>query len=93
MRISAIKGDPGYTDGCYGVRIFLDGVEVDHVFTADEERRFIVQGDLDARGRLQISTDGETVRTVKRYGEVRVELPEGFTVRQAPDGTRFLMRS
>lgn len=93
MRLSSIHGDPGYFEGRYGVRVFLDGVEVSHVFTADEERRLIVQGDLDEKGRLQLSDDKQDVRMVTRYGEVRVELPAGFTLRHAPDGTCFLIRS
>lgn len=86
MRISTIKTDPGYTQGCVGVRVFLDGTEVTHVFTADEEQRLIVQADLDATGRLQLTDDRQEVRKVTRHGHVRVELLPGFRLWR-PEGS------
>ena len=86
MRISTIKNDPGYTQGCVGVRVFLDGTEVGHVFTADEEQRLIVQADLDVTGRLQLTADRQDVKKVTRHGHVRVELPPGFRLWQ-PEGS------
>lgn len=86
MRISTIKTDPGYTQGCVGIRVYLEGAEVTHVFTADEEQRLIVQGDLDATGRLQLTADRQEVKKVTRHGHVRVELPPGFKLWQ-PEGS------
>lgn len=38
MRVSVKKDDPGYTKDAYKYKVFLDGVEIKHCFTADEER-------------------------------------------------------
>lgn len=86
MRISTIKTDPGYTQGSVGVRVFLDGAEVSHVFTADEEQRLIVQADLDATGRIQLTADRRDVRKVTRHGHVRIELPPGYRL-WTPEGS------
>ena len=74
MRISTLKDDPGYAPEKVGATVFLDGTEVKHVFTADEERRLIVQADLDENGKYQLNEDRQSVKMVTRYGHVRVEL-------------------
>ncbi len=76
MRLSTDPTDPGYRPGLHGVRVFFEGAEVLHVFTADEEQRLIVQADLDELGRLQLTPDKTQVRKVTRYGHVRILMPE-----------------
>lgn len=74
MRISTFKEDPGYAPDKVGAKVFFEGAEVLHVFTADEERRLIVQADLDDNGRVQIDEARQQVKTITRYGHVRIEL-------------------
>lgn len=38
MRLSVRKDDPGYSKHAFGAKVLLDGVEVEQVFTADEEQ-------------------------------------------------------
>lgn len=55
MRISVDKSDPGYRTWIAAGRprrVLLDGIELGHVITADEERREIVRFRTDAQGRL-----------------------------------------
>jgi len=81
MRISTLCDDPGYMPGIFGVRVFLDGVEVCKVFTADEEKRLIVQADLDEQGRIQIDQGSTGVRMITRHGHVRIEVPPQLEAR------------
>lgn len=76
MRASALQSDPGYKNFRPGTRVYLEGVEVTHVITADEELRFIVQADLDEHGRVRLNETRTDFCTVTRHGHVRIELPD-----------------
>lgn len=83
MRLSTDPNDPGFNGWLRAmptVRVLLNGAEVTHVLTADEEQRLIVQGDLDDKGRYQLTDDKKNVKTVTRYGDVYIDVP--FDVRR-----------
>lgn len=77
MRVSVDESDPGFANGNHWL-VYLDGVELRGVFTADEERRLVVQADFDEQGRMQLdrSIEPPEVKRVKRYGHVRLEAME-----------------
>lgn len=79
-RMSVDKDDPGHAlwQQCRakGVRVFFEGAEVNCAYTADEERRYIVQADLDEDGNVQIDETGERIKRITRYGHVRIEVFE-----------------
>lgn len=81
MRASALQSDPGYKNFRPGSRVYLEGVEVSHVITADEEMRLIVQADLDEHGRMRLNETRTDVCTVTRRGHVRIEFPNPPNVR------------
>jgi hypothetical protein len=74
MRISADPDDPGYANyvAHRGSRVFLDGIERDGIFTADEERRFIIMAVRDERGNVKVKDD--MVVREKWTGNVHIEL-------------------
>lgn len=77
MRMSVLEADAGCLNWALcrkeTLRIFFEGAEVSGVVTADEERRLMVQLDLDEHGRPQINETGDGARMVTRYGHVRIE--------------------
>lgn len=80
MRISALANDPGFDlyqqakDDGQTPRIFLNGIELRHVITADDvERsveRFVVRDD----GRPVIAPSGDRLETETLYGRVDIVL-------------------
>lgn len=78
MRLSAIPSDPHHLPShlCRGVRIFMGGVQLTLVRTADEEGRYIERLVTDERGRIQIDRATGEVRTERLYGDVRIEMPD-----------------
>ena len=61
MRVSVIKGDPGYQLGRHvgaWIDITLDGVPQTKVRTADEEQGYLLRRRTDAEGKLVRSEDG-----------------------------------
>jgi len=76
MRLSTDKDDPGYTATAHRARVFFNGAEVRGVFTADEEKRLIVQAVFDERGHIQLAPCRTKVLTDVRHGDVRIELLE-----------------
>lgn len=81
MRLSTREDDPGYVRGLAGVKVFFNGYERKHVFTADEEKGMIVAAALDAQGRVQLNADRSDVLTETLYGVVRMELPPELLAR------------
>ena len=81
MRLSTIKTDPGYVRNCYGVKVFLDGIERAKVFAADEEARLIVIAAVDEGGRMRLTKDRTEVLKETLRGDVRIELPPGCILR------------
>lgn len=76
MRLSIISDDPGYVGGPVNVKVFFNGVERSHVFTADEDKRLVVVAALDERGRMQATADREEVLKETLHGDVRIDMPE-----------------
>lgn len=76
MRLSTDKEDPGYAATAHRARVFFNGAEVRGVFTADEEKRLIVQAVFDEHGHFQIAPCRTKVLTEVRHGDVRIELLE-----------------
>lgn len=58
-----------------GARVFLNGIEVRHVFECDDAEGWLVRACVDEKGRYQLSGDGRGVRQERREGLVTVELP------------------
>lgn len=77
MRLSTRVDDPGYSLIHFGTRVFLDGAEMERVFTADEEQGLVVVVDVDEDGRIRIK--GGEVQTKTLQGSVRIELPANVT--------------
>lgn len=77
MRLSVIKGDPGYCQNGHNVKIFFNDVEQKGVvLTADEERGSILRYAKDAKGNFII--DKEDAVTEEVTGKVRIVVPEGW---------------
>lgn len=76
MRRSGDPSDPGYVDPQQGARIFvfLDGVELRDVITADDEEGMIVQAKRDDKGLLVFDYEAGEVVTQTRHGAVRFEV-------------------
>lgn len=78
MRISINDSDPGFVPWIFvsGVRVWLDGVEITKVITADEEARSVERFATDEQGRCYLNeARDEAVRETLR-GTVRIELPQ-----------------
>lgn len=58
-----------------GVRIFLDGLELAQVISADEEARTIERYRTDERGRVLLKHDRTGAQRETLHGTVRIELP------------------
>ena len=76
MRISIDCEDPGFATWAASakpVRVYLGGVEISKVITADEERRFVVRHVTDERGNVVLNrARTETMRETV-YGDVRIQ--------------------
>lgn len=77
MRISTDRDDSGYTAFAFAAKVFFNGAEVRGVFTADEEKRLIVQAVFDSAGRYQLAPCRTKVLRETRHGDVRIELLRG----------------
>lgn len=73
MRITVLDDDPGrkINVGIERYSVFLNGVEVKHVFTADDEKGEIIAAVPDERGYMT-AENGE-VKRHKLYGQVKIE--------------------
>ncbi|WP_407129501.1 hypothetical protein [Citrobacter cronae] len=73
MRLTVLDDDPGrkINPGVERYAVFLDGVEVKHVFTADDEKGEVIAAVPDDRGFMTVE-NGEVKRQVL-YGSVRIE--------------------
>jgi hypothetical protein len=72
-RVSRIMDDAGFTE-CRRCRVFLAGVEVNNVLTADEEKRYAETYRKDVHGLCVFDKNGEAV-TDEFYGDVAVICP------------------
>ena len=90
MRLSTHEDDPGFiawkklvTDN--DIDIFLDGVEIKSVETADEELGYVLHCVLDADGNVQLHPERENeVWTTESSGRVEIKLrPRPIGIREA----------
>lgn len=75
MRISIIKDDPGFINWVHpniGSKIFLDGVELHHCVTADEEKGFatcVVRDFIVDRTTCDVTYED-------KFGDIVIQTPE-----------------
>lgn len=79
MRISVDSDDPGFSPlaAGTGLKVFLGGIEISHVVTADEERRELVRLVTDERGQLRLNAERDGAERETLRGDVRIEVPAG----------------
>jgi len=73
MRLTVLDDDPGrkINPGVERYTVFLDDIEVKHVFTADDEKGEVIAAVPDEHGFMTVE-NGEVKRQVF-YGSVRIE--------------------
>lgn len=73
MRITVLDGDPGRRINPAQERysVYLDGVEVKHVFTADDEKGEVIAAVHDDRGYM--TTERGVVKQQTLYGKVTIK--------------------
>ncbi|EBR1860206.1 hypothetical protein N8V39_19725 [Enterobacter hormaechei subsp. steigerwaltii] len=73
MRITVLDDDPGRKINLARERykVYIDGVEVKHVFTADDEKGEVIAAVLDDRGYMT-AENGE-VKRQSLYGKVTIK--------------------
>ncbi|KEY44935.1 hypothetical protein [Citrobacter amalonaticus] len=73
MRLTVLDDDLGRKINLAQERytVYLDGVEVKHVYTADDEKGEVISAVLDERGYL--ATENGEVKRQTLYGTVRIE--------------------
>ncbi|HII3255564.1 TPA: hypothetical protein ACY3ID_002258 [Citrobacter amalonaticus] len=73
MRLTVLDDDPGRKINLAQERytVYLDGVEVKHVYTADDEKGEVIAAVHDERGYV-VAVGGEVKRQTL-YGSVRIE--------------------
>lgn len=81
MRLSVVKGDPGYSARAHRVKVYLDGAELKHCVTADEEQGLAVCYRIGPDGKKILKADLSGVETVELRGTVHIEFAE-FPVRR-----------
>lgn len=72
-RVSTVKDDIGYMEGVEksGIKIFVDDIEVQGCFTADERRGCVTVVERDCNNKL-VRNDGSINRVLVK-GKVRIE--------------------
>jgi len=72
MRITVLDDDPGrkFQVGLERYRVYLNDVEVKHVFTADDIKGEVIAAMTDINGRM-VAENGEVKRQTLR-GQVRI---------------------
>ncbi len=73
MRLSVRKDDPGYDPRAFGARVYLDGKEITHCFTADEERGYALVYVLNENGQPFIDPGRREPRWTALYGDVVIK--------------------
>ncbi|MGY6355668.1 hypothetical protein [Citrobacter amalonaticus] len=73
MRLTVLDDDPGrkINLGVERYAVFLNGAEVKHVYTADDEKGEVISAVLDERG--SVATKNGEVKRQTLYGTVRIE--------------------
>ena len=72
MRSSIRENDRGYTTDAWNHKVYVDGVEMDKCFTADEEEGIAYCYAVDEYGKLILAEDGESVKEVQVMGVVKI---------------------
>ena len=75
MRKSVRKNDPGYDLEAPKCKVFIDGKELYHCFTADEEEGKAWVYETDKFGHIIIDNYGEEPREKCLRGVVRIVMP------------------
>jgi hypothetical protein len=75
MRLSAKKGDPGYTRSTYGATVLLDGKEIKDVLTADEEAGYVVVYLRNSEGHFMLNDTRTEIVSKSLHGSVQINLP------------------
>lgn len=73
MRISVDQDDPGYVRGIRA-KVFLNGVEVNSCFTADEELGQVIIPGRDKSGLLIVDKEKDEILRIHLFGSVRIEV-------------------
>ena len=73
MRLTVLDDDPGrkINLGQERYTVFLNGAEVKHVYSADDEKGEVISAVLDERGYVVVENGGVKQQTL--YGTVRIE--------------------
>ncbi|EPA1081887.1 hypothetical protein ACQZ6X_002317 [Escherichia coli] len=73
MRLTVLDDDPGRKINLSKERysVYLNGVEVKHVFTADDEKGEVIAAVPDERGYM--TAENDEVKRHTLYGSVRIE--------------------
>lgn len=73
MRLTVLDDDPGrkINPGVERYAVFLNGAEVKHVYSADDEEGKVISAVLDERG--YVATENGEVKRQTLYGTVRIE--------------------
>ena len=77
MRLSVMKGDPGYHKKAHWFRVYLDDHFVDHCFTADEDAGCLWKYKTDENGRILMNDQKTEVLTEQLFGHVELVLEKG----------------
>lgn len=77
MRISCEKTDPAYRYGvAHQCKVRFNGVEINFVVTADEEKRYIKRMCLNQWGNPILNADKSDYLTEEVYGDVYIDVPD-----------------
>lgn len=73
MRLTVLDDDPGrkINPGVERYTVYLDGVEVKHVYTADDEKGEVISAVLDERGYM--ATENGEVKRQTLFGKVIIK--------------------
>lgn len=73
MRLTVLDDDPGrkINPSVERYAVFLNGAEVKHVYSADDEKGEVISAVLDERG--YVATENGEVKRQTLYGTVRIE--------------------
>lgn len=81
MRVSVDKDDPGYSPASYAIidKIYLNGIEIKHVITADDDAGVIIFYCTDENGHYIIDDD-DRLMTGTLSGDVEIVFYPGRSV-------------
>ena len=73
MRLTVLDDDPGerIVPGHERITVYLNGVEVKHAYSADDDNGEVIAAVLDSRG--HITVENGKVKRQTLYGTVRIE--------------------